>query len=299
MKRNACLYVEDPTFYLQYGASINLTEHGRLGHLAFSCGTFEEALQNTVKYIRILNRMYSLNADIRGDIARLEMDTIIPCRDLYVCEMEQMMSALYQALQLIPNRQSLVRRVFFKYPRPAHGDRYPEFFGKHLVFGSHANAIEFEAGEFRRNWNYGDPMIANIARRELDDSLQTLEEPEGLKRRIKAIVLGREGGFPRQEVVASELHMTPRTMARYLQRQGTSYQELLDTLRRDLAEEYLKNPGRTIDEVADRLGYSSAANFGRAFKKWTGMPPSEYRNLNSIQDRAEAASGKDNKTVSM
>ncbi len=277
MKLNACRYVKDPTFYLKYGTSINLTEHGRLGHLAFSCASFEEALKNTVKYIKILNRMYDLSADLKGDIARLEMDTIIPCRELYVCEMEQMMAALYQALKLIPNNQSLIRAVYFKYSKPAHGHRYPEFFDNRLCFNSNKNAIEFNAAEFKRNWNYGDPMIAKIAQRNLDGALQELDQLEGMKARIREVILRHPSGFPKQEEVAAHLNITPRTMARSLQRQNTSFQELADGLRKDLAIEYLQSSAWTIDEIADALGYSSAANFGRAFKKWTGQPPSEFR----------------------
>ena len=282
MKLNACRYVQDPTFYLQYGASINLTEHGRLGHLAFSCASFEEALKNTAKYIKILNRMYDLTAHLKGDVARLEMDTIIPCKELYVCEMEQMMAALYQALKLIPNNQSLIRSVSFKYSRPAHGHRYPEFFGSQLRFDSSHNAIEFDATEFRRNWNYGDPMIAKITQRNLEDTLQELDQMEGMKTRIREAILRHPTGFPRQEEVAARLNVTPRTMARYLQRQNTSFQELTDTLRKDMAIEYLTTTAWTIDEIADALGYSSAANFGRAFKKWTGQPPSEFRPANVV-----------------
>lgn len=287
MKLNAGRHVSDPTFYLVYGASINLTEHGRLGHLAFSCASFEEALQNTVKYIRILNRMYHLKAFLKGDLARLEMDTIIPCRSLYVCEMEQMMAAMYQALRLIPNNESLIQRVTFKYEPPAHADRYPDFFGPSIRFCGNANAIEFRATEFKKYWNYGDPMIANIIQRNLDDALEQLDDFEGIKHKIREAILRSPGRFPRQEEVAEQLCMTTRTMARYLQRQNTSFQELIDGLRKEMAIDYLRATDWTVDEIAESLGYSSAANFGRAFKKWTGRPPSGFRG--QIKDRVDSA----------
>ena len=278
MKYNAQKYVKEPSFYLRYGASINLTEHGRLGNLAFSCGTFEEALKNTVKYIKILNRMYSLDAHLKGDVATLVMDTIIPCQDLYVCEMEQMMSALYQALKLIPNNTSNIKGVYFKYPTPKNVDSYPEFFGSNLHFSASRNAIEFTTKEFKKYWNYGDPMIAKIAQKDLDDALDQLENLDDFSTKIKDIILSSPERFPKQEEVAEKLNITTRTMSRYLQKQNTSWQEVVDKLRKDLAIKYLETTKWTIDEIADSLGYSSAANFGRAFKKWTGQPPSDYRN---------------------
>lgn len=277
MKQNACRHVKDPSFYLRYGASINLTEHGRLGHLAFSCATFEDALKNTVKYIKILNRMYSLEAHLKGDIATLEMDTIIPSRDLYVCEMEQMMAALYQALKLVPNNTSVIRAVYFKYHRPEHADCYPEFFGNNLYFNAAYNGIEFTTKEFKKYWNYGDPMIAKIAQKDLDDALNQLDNLDDLTHKIRELILKDPSRFPKQEEIAEQLNITTRTMSRYLQKQDTSWQAVVDSLRKELAIRYLQTTRWTIDEIADVLGYSSAANFGRAFKKWTGKPPSEYR----------------------
>lgn len=277
MKENANHYIDDPAFYLKYGTSINLTEHGKLGHLAFSCASFEEALKNTVKYIKILNRMYSLDAHLKGDLARLTMDTILPSQDLYVSEMEQMISALHKALSLIPNHPSVIKGVYFKYKRPAHADLYKEYIGDYCHFGCAENAIEFSTLEFKKYWNYGDPMIAKIAQKNLDEALDKMKDMDSLTSRIRELILKNPERFPKQEEVASKLNITSRTMARYLQRQNTSYQEIVDKLRQELAFEYLGTSSWTIDEIADMLGYSSAANFGRAFKKWTGKPPSEFR----------------------
>ena len=79
------------------------------------------------------------------------------------------------------------------------------------------------------------------------------------------------------EVVAERLGMSARTLQRKLHASGTSHQELLDEMRRDLAVRYLREPGMAVCEVAYLLGFSESSAFHRAFKRWTGTTPSEFR----------------------
>ena len=282
LKQRAMALVGDPSFHLKYGASINLTEHGKLGHAAFNSLTFEEGLQKAIKYIKILNRMYHLDADIQGDVVHLKMDTINPVKEFYQVEMEQISSAMYQALSILPQDHSNMLEVSFKFSAPAHVDVYFQYFGERCYFDCDENEIVFGIKELRKFWTVGDPMIERIANKNCDDALQELRDTGGLTARIRDIIKGNtnlhgESGFPNQEMVANQLNMPMRTLARYLQKQDTSFQEIMDAVRKEMAIQYLETTHWCIDEIADLLGYSSAANFSRAFKKWTGSPPSEYR----------------------
>ena len=111
----------------------------------------------------------------------------------------------------------------------------------------------------------------------MDDALVDIESLDDLVASIKRVVRRCDGRFPKQDEVAEELNITSRTMARYLQKQNTTFQEVIDKLRKDMAFDYLGRSDCTIDEIGELLGYSSAANFARAFKKWTGKAPSEFR----------------------
>ncbi|MDF5982204.1 helix-turn-helix transcriptional regulator [Pseudomonas aeruginosa] len=77
--------------------------------------------------------------------------------------------------------------------------------------------------------------------------------------------------------MAQALHLSQRTLQRRLQEEGTSYQQLLDDTRRDMAEQYLQQPGLTLLEVAYLLGFADPSNFFRAFRRWFGCTPNEYR----------------------
>ncbi|MGE8383563.1 MAG: helix-turn-helix transcriptional regulator, partial [Pseudomonas putida] len=84
-------------------------------------------------------------------------------------------------------------------------------------------------------------------------------------------------GEPKRETLAQALHLSQRTLQRRLQEEGTSFQTLLDDTRRELAEQYLAQPGMTLLETAYLLGFADPSNFYRAFRRWFDATPSEYR----------------------
>ena len=85
------------------------------------------------------------------------------------------------------------------------------------------------------------------------------------------------GEMPSLDEVSRVLGMTPQTLRRRMQEEGQGFQSLKDHLRRDAAIEYLARPDMTLLDIADQLGFSEASTFHRAFKKWTGVAPGEYR----------------------
>lgn len=105
-----------------------------------------------------------------------------------------------------------------------------------------------------------------------------LDGDEPLPQRVKtALRLLLKDGLPRKERVAEKFHMTVRTLQRHLQQAGTSYQQILDELRQELAEHYLLRSELTIQDIASYLGFTESRSFHRSFKAWTGQTPGEYR----------------------
>ena len=90
-------------------------------------------------------------------------------------------------------------------------------------------------------------------------------------------LLATPGVFPDIETVAGELTITSRTLRRQLQAEGTTFRALLADVRCRLARDYLRTTGMSTEDVAAALGYSDAANFRHAFKRWTGEPPGRHR----------------------
>ena len=103
------------------------------------------------------------------------------------------------------------------------------------------------------------------------------EEEESLPQQIQALLIEIPGHLPSQEEVASRLGISKRTLVRRLHHRGTSYLEVVKSVRQELALHYLTTTNWSVEEVSLMLGYESASNFGRAFKKWMGESPGSYR----------------------
>ena len=116
-----------------------------------------------------------------------------------------------------------------------------------------------------------------MVQRLCEQLLATAEQPSGLARRVYQLLAGRPGYMPTMEEVAQALHTTSRTLRRRLEDEGTSFQGVLNTVRSDLAKQYLAATRLSSEEIAAALGFSDAANFRSAFRKWTGRSPSAWR----------------------
>jgi len=90
-------------------------------------------------------------------------------------------------------------------------------------------------------------------------------------------LLHNQGEFPSLDKVAAQLAMTPRTLRRRLDERNTNFRQITDDVRYQLARQYLQTTTLSIQEIAYLLGYADPSNFGRAFRKWAGTGPSDFR----------------------
>jgi len=108
------------------------------------------------------------------------------------------------------------------------------------------------------------------------DSLSTPRR-QNMQARVHALLLERQGDYPELEKVASSLCISPRTLKRHLHQRGLTFGTLLAQVRREEAMRLLEQTRLSLDAIATRVGYSSAANFSRAFKRWSGVAPGAFR----------------------
>ena len=96
--------------------------------------------------------------------------------------------------------------------------------------------------------------------------------------RVRATIIERlPDGTPSQGNIAELLHVSMRSLQRRLNNENTNFKELLEGTRHELALRYIREQHRTIGEITYLLGFSEPSNFSRAFRRWTGMSPAEYR----------------------
>ncbi|MBV6574014.1 helix-turn-helix transcriptional regulator, partial [Acinetobacter baumannii] len=122
-----------------------------------------------------------------------------------------------------------------------------------------------------------DPIARQIAINQCEAELSALGERHRLAMRVRDILSNSEHHYLSIENVAEYLHMSDRTLKRQLAAEGTSFSTLVDEVRYRHATSLLSRTDYSLEQIADELGYSDVANFSRAFKRWSGRSPSNWR----------------------
>jgi AraC-like DNA-binding protein len=122
-----------------------------------------------------------------------------------------------------------------------------------------------------------DAATARICEESCQALLREMDIEDDLVSRICQVLLSVPGAFPCLDDIADKLHLGPRTLRRRLKDLDTSYQKILDDVRRELAIQYLTTTDLSTQQVSDLLGYTEVTNFRRAFVKWVGDSPFKFR----------------------
>jgi AraC-like DNA-binding protein len=202
-----------------------------------------------------------------------------PGVDPFHASTESMLTVIHRLCSWLIGQRIPLAEATFAYPPPAHVDHYHTLFHCPLRFGQSRNAIVFSAHYLNYPLMQDEQSLKTLLRNVPSMLFVPPVNPQLLTARIRAL-LGKDftQEFPEFEDVAARLGMTPQTLRRRLKEEDNSYQAIKDQLRRDAAIYYLTRPQLGIADIAQMMGFSEPSTFHRAFKKWTGLTPGEYRN---------------------
>lgn len=169
--------------------------------------------------------------------------------------------------------------VMFTHAPPLRLTTYQRFFRCPVHFNASEYAIRFASELLDAPLVTADPLLFDLLEcyaRQLMDRLPASERD--IQQRVRNVVLRElDGGNPTKEHVAKTLRLSPRTLTRRLASAGTTFEEVLSSLRCELAGRYLRDTELSVGEIAYALGFSSTGSFVRAFRRWTECSPSEVR----------------------
>jgi AraC-like DNA-binding protein len=255
----------------------DLRELGLLFYVAASSETLGDALQRAVRYSSIGNEGLSLKCLAEEDI-RIAFDYVGIARHSDRHQIEFFMTMLIRlcrqltGLHLVPIRARITHR------RSNHGgSEFTGYFGGHIAFGARADELTFVGSIKDIAITSADPYLNEILVANCEQALSHRPKNTGTLRSgvENAIVPLLPHGKVRASEIAARLDLSQRTLARRLTMEGVTFSGVLESLRADLARQYLSDPGLSISQIAWLLGYQEVSAFTHAFKRRTGKTPRE------------------------
>jgi AraC-like DNA-binding protein len=274
----------DPAIGLYAGQRIHVSNYGLFGYALLSSPTLRKAIDFALSYHALAAPTTRMAYRVKEDVGVVvTVEHMLDAESLLPFNMELQFSLTLSLLKdILPTFSYTEIRT--SYPAPAYRAAYEQVLGCPVVFDCRANEFRFAATLLDKDLVLGNPLTAKMCVKlcqrmlaELNSQNSENQNRENLADTVRYILLETPGRFPDINSVARTLNMTPRTLRRKLQALGTSYQEIFTDVRRRLAIEYLRNTGFSTEDIAERVGFSDAANFRHAFKKWTGKTPRLYR----------------------
>lgn len=257
-----------------------LMERGAFGVLEYALRAspdLRSAVARLVRYNRLTHEVATFSLVEQGDEARLvhgfRGEPAGPSRQ--AAEFTLACAVLMTAALL--GRDWRPRAVRFTHAPPADPTWHEAVLGV-VRFDADANEMVFDRADLDAPLVEADPALASVLDRHAEMLLASLPPAGDLLQRVRAAIAETlRDGEPTLDRVADRLGASPRTLQRHLADHDTSFQELVEGLRRGLAERYLADRSVAIAEVAFLLGYSEPSAFHRAFKRWTGRTPGAWR----------------------
>lgn len=268
---------------LRVGLRFHASCYGMLGYALLCSPTMRKAADTGLRYHRLGNGMFDAEWDECADIARWRVPSLdrleLPDRDPELVRVvrDQALAATATVFKDVMGPWCVPLRVRFTGAPPAHVEALARAFGCPLEFDQPHDELHYPAAWLDRAPQLANPITAAQASSECARLLDELKWESGVTRRVVHELTCIPGRFPAIEAVASTLCMTSRTLRRKLDAEGTSYSQLLDEVRRALAQDYLRTPTLGTDDIAAALGFGDAASFRRAYKRWTGRSPGVVR----------------------
>lgn len=277
MLEQAVERLNDPLIGLKAGDLVDPGDFDVLEHAARCAANLGEAMESMARYCALINEA--------ADVSLVPVGNLVEWRFRITDGLRQPPAAndFVVASSLAFSRRNATEyeppvEVRFMHERPAYAAEYERRFAAKVSFGAPCNVIVLRRERLLVPMKLNNPRMKAAFEHQAEQLLGRLEDRRSIAGRVREDVTAQfRMGSVSMHATARRLAMSVATLRRRLEEEGTTFSEIVDDLRRELAERYLGEPRSAISEIAFLLGFSNVTAFGRAFKRWTGVSPTEYR----------------------
>lgn len=273
-------FTGDEAMGLHMGDIVSPSAFNVVGHLFMSCATVREALDSFFKYHRIISDCDPSTLEENGEWAHITYDYPRSNARLNRVRSEFGPTQIVKLSRAFFSSTDLPFALEFEHPQPDYVDEYHRLLGGSIAFNKAATRIIFPAKMLDKKQPHANPPLYELLKDQADRLLTTLNEKDTLAQQIMQLVIEEfQGVKPDMDTVAQRFNISSRSLRRRLKESGYTYGKIIDMAQCDVAKQLFGNHGMTIQEVAYHLGFSDVSSFHRAFKRWTGKTPQQYRDM--------------------
>lgn len=281
--RNLIQVSNNPLIGLQLGEAYPPQAYGILGYAMISAPTLRHALSITANYGGLTFTLFTLSSEIQGSSARLIFKPAVELEDdLLQLFTDRDTSAAKYAFSQILGVSLPLTKVLLAHPENNNQQDYEHYFGCSVEFEAESTSLEFSSKLLDTPLPQRNAETSNFCQQQCQMLIAKLSNQSSFIDDVRQMILARPAYFPDIEYIAEKLQISPRTLRRRLKEENSSYQELLNEIRYNLAKEYLSATQISLEEISELLDYSDPGNFSHAFKRWSGLSPREWRKENSL-----------------
>jgi AraC-like DNA-binding protein len=264
----------DEAFGIKVASHIKQTTFHALSYSLSASSTLKEAFERVRRYCHVASDA------IEYEFTRIGAEyhfIIKPAADVADESVDALVAAYLRMCRSFIGHDYSPLRVEFRRARPAKIEAFQALLRAPLHFGAAQTRLVFDRDAIERPLDGGNPELARHNDAIALTYLSQLER-DNIQWRVREVLTRRLAhGEPSQEQIADSLNMSARTLQRKLADSGLLYKDILDETRRALALAYLSAPRHTVSDITYLLGFSAGSSFTRAFRRWTGQSPSDWR----------------------
>ncbi len=274
----------DPMFGLTVARMMRPTSWHALGYAILASDNLEQALERIARFGRVFTTSSRFGFDRARDRVRIWGEPY-PAYVPVMCDEQYdafLGNVVLTCRHLYPGDFKPLRIGTLRKTPPRDLSGYERIFGCPILFGEDKGWVEVDLRTAQKPLPTANVELAQVNDRICSEYIARFDKSDIQSQIYYLLLQELSTGEPAVEFMAARLHLSVRTLQRKLREQGVSYKEILDEVRRELAYQYMQQSHISISEICYLLGYTHVSNFSRAFKRWSGITPVDWRRARQL-----------------
>lgn len=279
---NALTITKNPLLALKTGGTLNEASHGFMGLALMACEDLGSAISLAIRFIRTRTLLADIRFYENDNHAFISVHRIHALPQTFPFISQYIVAAILTMLRKLTNQHTdLNATLYLANKAQADEAEYEALLQTKVLFAQPLYQISIPAALLRLPISSANPSSRRIAEAQCEKILAQLDKGQDLVVRIRQQLLILQT-FPSLDEMADLLNSSPRTINRQLAHLNTSFQNIIDEIRREQAMQMLMDNVLGVEQIAQRLGYTDPSNFSRAFRRWLGESPRTFRQKHNI-----------------